>query len=88
VVVISPYEAQELFPEIMRSEAVCLHLYATRPNLGYRPLDSLDLYTVPDRQISPIPQSLILQLNLFAGQLYFDSFEEYNRVSRFLGMGL
>ncbi|KAI6777666.1 uncharacterized protein J7T54_007393 [Emericellopsis cladophorae] len=87
MVVISPYEAQELFPDIMKSETVCLHLYATRPNLGYRPLDSLDLYTVPDRQISPIPQSLILQLNLFAGQLYFDSFEEYTRVSRFLGVG-
>lgn len=88
MVVISPYEAQELLPTVKMSEFVCLHLYAARPNLGYRPLDSLDLYTVPEREISPIPRSLILQLNLFAGQLYFDSFAEYTSVLRYFSMGL
>lgn len=59
VIIISPYEAQELLPRIMKSMAVCLQLYATRPNLDYRPLDSLGFYTVP------IPPLLILRLNLF-----------------------
>ena len=86
MVVISPYEAQQLLPTILRSKVICLHLYSIRPNLGYRPLDSLDLYTVPGRQTSPIPQPLIQQLNLFAGQLYFDSFEEYTGVSQFFGI--
>ena len=86
MVVISPYEAHELLPAVMKSKFVYLHLYATRPNLGYRPLDSLDLYTVPATRASPFPASLILQLNLFAGQLYFDKFAEYSGVVRFLSV--
>ena len=68
MLIISPYEAQELLPSITTSQDVSLHLYAPRPNLGYKPLDSLDLYTVLD--VAPsfkFSQSLIVELNLFAG---------------------
>lgn len=86
MLVISPYEAQRLIPIVKGSNYVNLHVYAPRPNLGYRPLDSLDLYTIPGLTVSKIPRSLIIELNLFAGQLYFDSFREYTQVCRFLGI--
>ncbi|KAI1210197.1 uncharacterized protein F4807DRAFT_72953 [Annulohypoxylon truncatum] len=87
MMVISPYEAQMLLPKIQASNAVALHLYAPRSSLGYRPLDKLDLYTVPERLSQrQIPQRLITQLNLFAGQLYFDSFEQYVDACKFMGI--
>ncbi|KAJ3494454.1 hypothetical protein NLG97_g4066 [Lecanicillium saksenae] len=84
--ILSPYEAQELLPSIHKSLNVTLHLYAPRPNLGYQPLDNLDLYTVPDKPIPSIHHSLITELNLFAGQLYFGSATECVRVCRFIGI--
>ncbi|KAF6789323.1 hypothetical protein CMUS01_16344, partial [Colletotrichum musicola] len=84
-VVISPFEAQQLLAEIKKSSFVSLHLYSPRPNMGFRPLDGLDLYTVPCRGASPRPAlSLVTQLNLFAGQLYLKSMEEYRSTRRFL----
>ncbi len=84
--IISPYEAQELLPSIHKSLHVALHLYAPRSNLGYRPLDNLDLYTVPNEPIPPIHHSIKTELNLFAGQLYFESATECIRVCRFIGI--
>ncbi|KAK2770590.1 hypothetical protein CKAH01_14643 [Colletotrichum kahawae] len=85
--IISPYEAQELLPELKRSKFVSLHLYAPRPNLGFTPLDTLDLYTVPRRELTwSLPRSSITELNLFSGQLYFKSAEEYVSACEFLGL--
>ncbi|KAI0179721.1 hypothetical protein GGR52DRAFT_587251 [Hypoxylon sp. FL1284] len=87
MMVISPFEAQELLPTIQQSNKVALHVYAPRSNLGHRALDSLDLYTVPERlKRRRIPQRLITELNLFAGQLYFGSFEQYVDACKFLGI--
>ncbi|KAI0886696.1 uncharacterized protein GGS22DRAFT_199079 [Annulohypoxylon maeteangense] len=87
MMVISPYEAQVLLPEIQASEVAALHLYAPQSSLGYRRLDTLDLYTVPERlSRRQIPQRLITELNLFAGQLYFDSFEQYVDACKFMGI--
>lgn len=87
MMVISPFEARELLPAIQQSDVVALHLYAPRSNLSYRPLDTLDLYTVPERlKTRRIPRRLATELNLFAGQLYFDSFERYVDACRFLGI--
>ena len=86
MMIISPHEAHVLLPEIRKSETVALHLYAPRPNLGFRSLDGLDLYTVPWRTVARLPQLLILQLGLFAGQLYLGSFEEYVLMCEFLGL--
>lgn len=87
MMVISPHEAQELYQEISKSKRVALHIYAPRPNLGYRPLDKLDLYTVPQHLAErKLPQSLIVELNLFAGQLYLSSHQQYIDVCRFIGL--
>lgn len=78
MVIISPYEAHELLRVIRASEHVTLHLYSPRMNIGYPPLDHLALYTIPERTVKrDVPISLLLQLNIFAGQLYMKSFSEY-----------
>ncbi|KAF5494312.1 hypothetical protein CGCS363_v009327 [Colletotrichum siamense] len=86
-IIVSPYEAQELLPEIKRSWFVRLHLYAPRPNMSFSPLDKLDLYTVPRRNwMGYLPQPSTTELNLFSGQLYFKSCEEYASACEFLGL--
>lgn len=88
VVVISPFEAQQLLPSIQASRKTTLHVYAPRPNLEINPLDDLMLFTVPSLSVhgvsGPLPLHLAIQLNLFAGQLYFKSFEEYVETCRML----
>ncbi|KAI0468184.1 hypothetical protein F4859DRAFT_517375 [Xylaria cf. heliscus] len=87
VMIISPYEANELVSDIRKSSCVALHLYSPRPNLEYRPLDRLDLYTVPETlKDRRIPRRFITELNLFAGQLYITSFDEYIDICKFLGL--
>jgi hypothetical protein len=87
LIILSPFEANELLPFIRKSRTVTLHLYSPRPNLSYQPLDTLDLYTVGRSfSIQSIPRSLIFQLNLFSGQLYLRSYSEYVEMCEFLGL--
>lgn len=87
MVIISPFEAQGLMNEIKKSSAVILHLYAPRSNLAFQPLDELKLYTVPALPSNwRVPVDLVLQMNLFAGQLYFRSYDEYKSACEFLGL--
>ncbi|KAJ2996092.1 hypothetical protein NUW58_g1080 [Xylaria curta] len=85
--IISPYEANELLPEIQASVHTALHLYAPRPNLSYKPLDRLDLHTVPEAlKDREIPRRFITELNLFSGQLYVSSYDNYIDICRFSGL--
>ncbi|KAM0433504.1 hypothetical protein ACHAPT_004384 [Fusarium lateritium] len=87
LIVISPFEAQELLSVIEASRHVTLRLYAPRTNLGFQPLDHLKLYTVSKKvQHAAIPKDIIVDLNLFAGQLYLHSFGEYVDVCEALGL--
>ncbi|KAI0551021.1 hypothetical protein F4679DRAFT_572663 [Xylaria curta] len=87
MMIISPYEANELLPTIQNSTYVALHLYSPRCNPRYRSLDTLDLYTVPEAlKDREIPRRFITELNLFAGQLYISSFNEYIDICKFLGL--
>jgi len=87
MMIISPHEAQELLPKISNSKKVALHLYSPRSNLGLRAIDGLQLYTIPAQPTTRIiPRQLIVQLNLFAGQLYLDSFDDYVEVCDMLGI--
>jgi hypothetical protein len=87
LVILSPYEANELVVSIQHHANVTLHLYAPRPNMAYTSLDHLQLYTT-GRELDPvgIPRTLIVALNLFAGQLYFASYEEYVELCNHLGL--
>lgn len=87
LVIISPWEAHELLQKIEASSSVTLHLYAPRSNLSFQSLDALTLYTVPQRSSSPIlERSMMVALNIFAGQLYLSSFEEYVDLCGTLGL--
>lgn len=88
MVIISPYEANKLKSDILMSNAVAMHLYAPRQNRSYSALDSLDLYTCHPGAllVNDIPTTLRIQLNLFAGQLYISSFDEYRQICKFLGL--
>ncbi|CAG1959689.1 unnamed protein product [Fusarium graminearum] len=87
LVVASPYEIEELLPLIRSSSNVALHLYALRINLGFQPLDHLRLYCLSGNMIqSTIPEDSITLLNLFAGQVYLKSFQDYITVCDSLGL--
>jgi hypothetical protein len=87
LVIISPFEAQELLPLIERSRHVALHLYAPRVNLAFESLDHLQLYRISGkRTLDAIPRTSILFLNLFSGQLYLSSFNDYMSVCDLLGL--
>jgi hypothetical protein len=90
VVVISPYEANALLPIIRKSSNVRLHVYAPRTTSSMRSFSDLRFHTIPDAQAQPWSSSVHIrtELNLFAGQLYFDSREEYERVCQLLALSM
>ena len=84
---ISPYEAEELFQQISKSTKVFLYSYQPRWNIAYDPLDKLDFFQVPLQIPAPtLSPSLLATLNLFAGQLYFSSHQEYKATCDLLGL--
>ena len=86
-VIISPYEAQQLFGSIRRSKKVVLHSYQPRWNRAYGALDRLDFFTIPTLETPrEVPPSLVAQLNLFGGQLYHSCFQDYQEACDFLGL--
>ncbi|KIO03173.1 hypothetical protein M404DRAFT_146433 [Pisolithus tinctorius Marx 270] len=85
LVILSPFEVNELLPEIRNSGSVCLHIYTPRTQARMRPCDDLHLYTIPSaRPDWVLSTSLIDQVNLFAGQLYLRDYDTYIRLCRFL----
>lgn len=86
VMVISPYEANLLYP-YMDDSPHTLHIYKPRSNLGYASLDHLLLHTVSGSKLSPnVPRALLAQLSLFSGQLYISSYTDYLEICQFLGV--
>ncbi|KAH9180205.1 hypothetical protein EDB89DRAFT_2118669 [Lactarius sanguifluus] len=81
-IVISPYEANELLPVIRKSDKVRLHIYAPRVTASMRSFSDFTFHTIPESPTGAwtAPAYIRMELNLFAGQLYFDSKEEYDRV--------
>ena len=87
LVLVSPFEADQLMPEVRISTRVHLHLYIPRTTNRMKPSDDLRLYAVPPLPSDWTPPwSLIDQLNIFAGQLYLSDSASYLRLSRFLGL--
>lgn len=88
VVVISPYEANELLPIIRKSNKVRLHIYAPRITSSMRSFSDLTFYSIPNSLPEPwsAPIHVRIELNLFAGQLFFGDKAEYERVCALLGL--
>ena len=86
-IVISPYEANELLPIIRKSGKVRLHTYAPRVTASMRSFSDLTFNTVPETPTKwTAAPHLRTELDLFAGQLYFDSEEEYRRMCELLAL--
>jgi hypothetical protein len=81
-IVISPYEANELLPDIRRNGNVRLHIYAPKVTASMRSFSCLTFHTIPESPeiVWTSPAHTRIALNLFSGQLYFDSKEEYETV--------
>ncbi|TLD10121.1 hypothetical protein PgNI_06587 [Pyricularia grisea] len=87
LVIISPFEAQALEAIVRHHAKTTLHLYAPRSTLGFASLEDLRLYPTPALPAEwSVPRHLILQLNLFAGQLYISSFADYTALCDMLGL--
>lgn len=87
ILIISPYEANQLYRSMEGSTAATLHLYKARCNSGYASLDKLDFHTVSAQGAPPtVPRDLAIQLDLFAGQLYISSYGDYMEICKFLGL--
>ena len=87
LVLLSPFEADRLMPDIRASECIHFHVYAPHTSQRMKPSDDLRLYSIP-----PLPSNwtppwpLIDQLNVFAGQLHLRDYESYHRLCHFLGV--
>lgn len=86
LVIISPFEADQLLSRVQMLNYVTLHMYAPWTNQMYKPLDTLNLYTVGKASSHTLRRDLIAQFNLFAGQLYFRLYEKYIKMCGFLGL--
>jgi hypothetical protein len=91
-IVMSPYEVNRLLPDIRASQYVRLHMYTPRTTQAMKPLDGLTFYCIP-----PLPSGnqfpsfevrfeVRCQLNIWAGQLYLDSYETYLSLCLLLGI--
>ncbi|KAL2186630.1 hypothetical protein L209DRAFT_711026 [Thermothelomyces heterothallicus CBS 203.75] len=67
---------------------VLLRAYLPRTSLSFESLEDLTAYTVPAHAATTTttPKELITQLNLFAGQLYLRTYDDYVRLCRYLGL--
>lgn len=86
MLVVSPFEANSLIPVISQSSRTTLHIYSPRVNLAFPSLDDLRLFAYPGDLDAPIPRSLTIGLDLFAGQLYFNDHATYTVACKLLGL--
>ncbi|QRW06891.1 hypothetical protein RhiLY_05890 [Ceratobasidium sp. AG-Ba] len=86
---LSPFEVNQLLPDIRKSTQVRLHVFAPRVARSMLPFSNLQFYATPslDQSTLPLPSELVrLQLGMFAGQLYFGDYTQYRLVCGFLGI--
>ena len=89
LVILSPFEANALIDQIRESPFVTLHVYAPRTSRNMRSFEDLRSFMIPHRENAPvILSSVINELNLFAGQLYFESKAAYEETCQMLGLYL
>jgi hypothetical protein len=87
MVIMSPWEVNSLYSDFKSSSNVTLHQYTPRTNATLPTLEHLLLCTIPPRPSSwAAPGPMVTQLNLFAGQIWLKSYDEYTALCRYLGL--
>lgn len=84
--ILSPFEVQELLPQMRGQNRVRLHVYSPRLSLSNRSLEDLSFCAVPPVADGWSTPAISTTLNLFAGQLYIRDATEYHTLCRFLGV--
>lgn len=92
LVIMSPYEVNELIPFIRSSKSVSLYVYSPKVTKGMRSFfgdsSSWSISPVSNPLILPPQCSLIDELNIFSGQLYLQNYDAYRKLCEFLGLYL
>ncbi|KAF8247333.1 hypothetical protein K440DRAFT_682629, partial [Wilcoxina mikolae CBS 423.85] len=88
LVIISPFEANELLPRIRNSNYVRLHVYSPRVTKDMKSLDCMEFFTLSSAPSCTVGRDLVRELNIFSGQLCLSSFDEYKSVCAFLALYL
>jgi hypothetical protein len=88
LLLISPFEANALLPQIRKSNTAHLHLYAPRVSRNTDSFEDLQSFVVPHPRRSLPSRSIIHELNLFAGQLFFTNPRALKEVCAMLGLYL
>ncbi|KAH8827595.1 hypothetical protein DL96DRAFT_1599589 [Flagelloscypha sp. PMI_526] len=88
LVILSQFEANSLLPLMRDPNVAQLHSYLPKISPTMRAFDRFDFCGVPHSQKTPNPVSddIVVQLNLFAGQLYPTSYTDYLKLAVFLGV--
>ncbi|QIX01941.1 hypothetical protein AMS68_007458 [Peltaster fructicola] len=86
-VIISPFEANQLYDIVKRSTVTTMHVFRPRCNIGHPSIDDLTFCNITARATPAVmPRKLALRLALFAGQLYFTSYDDYRELCSMLGL--
>ncbi|THV04293.1 hypothetical protein K435DRAFT_961925 [Dendrothele bispora CBS 962.96] len=91
LVVISPVEADEYRSTIATNKAgLYLHVYAAKVTQNQASFEDLRFLTIPPltSNWNPPDSFMIMQLNIFAGQLYLCNWDTYKQLCLFLGLHL
>ncbi|KAK6529493.1 hypothetical protein TWF281_008666 [Arthrobotrys megalospora] len=90
LVFISPYEANELMPDIKRSEFTKLHCYAPRVSRSMPTFEYFDVCPIQGLRRAATKSKLDIhsriRLNLFAGQLFFEHENYYRKLCNYLSL--
>jgi len=84
--IISPFEANELLPDIRCSERCVLHLYSPQTSKTMMSFSQLSFYQAPSELLICIELEVLRWLDLFAGALYLDCVEDYQKLCEILGV--
>jgi hypothetical protein len=89
LLLLSPFEANELLPKIRSSQHASLHVYSPCTSRIVRSIEDLDFFTVSGRpEFTPPHPRVMHELNLFSGQLFFRDQASFEDVCDMLGLCL
>jgi hypothetical protein len=87
ILLISPYEADQLLTQLESQFIVRLHVYAPKITKTMISFETLRFYTIPASLVESAPPEVSLYgLGLFAGSLYIQDFSGYKRLCSLLGI--
>ena len=85
--IISQYEAHMFLPALMKKANARLHLYASKTTATMMSFADLKAHVFAAHPaFDYLYKPLLHQINLFAGTLYLDTYEDYNEICHYLGV--